>query len=190
MFGIFDLRKKLDVISGTIYTIEGIVKIVSSRVKKLSELVEQTHTKVNSIFDLLTKEAEEPDHSSFFFSKIQIDNIVIEGRIEKITMNEFQQVSATYKAEKKDGSPARVQNPRIETDRPDVLTGELDEANSKVTFKAISGVVQEDTAVAVKVVADADLGEGVKEIEVVGSVLVTPGQAEKLTLEFDDPVDQ
>lgn len=182
--------------SGVLNNTEGIAKGISHRVILVEARVEQTFTRVNKIltivdetFNLLKKSAEE-DHSDFFFSKVQVDDLIIEGRITKIAMNEFQQVSATYSAEKKDGRPAKVQNPRLETDRPEIVIGELDEAKSRVTLRAKKGVIEEDTPVAVKVIADADLGDGVKEIEIVGSLLITPGQAEKLTLNFEEPVDR
>lgn len=189
MFGLDFIKKKLDIMSGVLNTVEGIAKKISQKLFLTDVTVTATRKKVEEIYELLKKSVEE-DHRDFYFSKFQIDDAVFEGRITKITMNEFQQVSGSYAAEKQDGSPAKVQNPRLETDRPDVLTGELDAENQRVTFKAVRGSVQEDTAVAVKVIADADLGEGVEEIEVVGSVLVSPGRAKKLTLQLDEPVDQ
>lgn len=179
----------LNRISNTLRNVEGIVTSIYYKIGNLFDIIDQIATQVNTLFDLLVN-PKETDQSDFYFSKFEIEGATLEGRITKITMNEFQQVSGSYAAEKKDGSPAKVQNPRLETDRPDVLTGELDSANQRVTFKAVRGSVTEDTPVAVKVIADADLGEDVQEIEIVGSVLVSPGRATKLTLKLDEPVDQ
>lgn len=175
------IRRKLDFMSGTIYTIEGLARNILIRIKDNS-------TKLDNILDKIDKNIE-PDLSDAFFAKVQIDNIIIEGRISKITMNEFQQVSATYAAEKKDGSPAKVENARAEVDRTDVATVEIDTEAQRVTVKPIKGAITEDTPVAVRVVADADIGEGEREIEIVGAVLITVGEAEKLTLTFEEPTD-
>jgi hypothetical protein len=179
------LLKKLDIISGVINNIEGIVK-------KIREIIRLHSLALEDILEVAKRiESKiESDKSSFHFSKIKIENIIIEGRINKITMNEFQQISATYEALKKNGQPTSVQNPRAVSDNEAVLTAELDEANKRTTFKAVQNSVTEPTAVAVRVIADADLGEGVREISIEGSVLVTPGEAETLALKFEEPVDQ
>jgi hypothetical protein len=183
-----DIRKKLDFMSGTIYTIEGIARNIYTRVKEVPD-------KLDEILTLLKSGPTEPNLKSFYFSKVQVNELdgvlvtIIEGRVERIQMNEFQQVSASYAAEKKDGSPAKVENPRLETDHPELMTGTIDEAAQRITLKPVKGAVQEDTAIAVKLIADADLGEGVEDIEVVGSVLLTPGNAVKLSLNFEEPVD-
>lgn len=175
-----ELRQKLDIMSGVDNNTEGITKRILLIDKEILE-------KTNQIFGILNSGIE--DQSDFFFSQVQIDNIIIEGRVEKITMNEFQQVSATYSAQKKDGSPAKVENPRLETDHPELVEATLDAEASRITIRPKKGVLQEDTAIAVKLLADADLGEGERDIEIVGSLMLTVGEAEKLELKFDDPVD-
>ena len=162
------------------------LKWLVDAITRLSSWIQKFRTEVLEEI----KKIQPPDQSGLYFSKVKIDNVIVEGRIKKIAMNEFQQVEATYAAQKKDGRPAKVQNPRLETDQPDLVIGELDEANNKVIIRAKKGVIETDTPVAVKVIADADLGEGVKEIDVVGALLITPGEAEKLTLNFSEPVDR
>lgn len=179
----------LNRIYNTLSNVEGYVKSIRYKVWNLFEITNQIATQVNIVFDLLVN-PKETDQSDFYFSKFEIEGATFEGRITKITMNEFQQVSGTYAAQKRDGRPAKVQNPRLETDQPDLVLGEIDEANSRITLRAKKGVIDEDTPVAVKVIADADLGDGVKEIEIVGALLITPGEAEKMTLQFEEPVDR
>lgn len=181
MFGFKEILQKLNLMSGAIYNTEGIVKRIRITQKDDSVVILK-------IYELLKSPAP-VNKSSFYFSKIQIDNIIIEGRIEKITMNEFQQVSATYEALKRDGTPAKVENPRLETDHPELIVGTIDEAAQRITLKPIKGAVKEDTAIAVKLIADAIVGEGEEDLEIVGSLMLTPGRAEKLTFNFEEPVD-
>lgn len=180
-----DLQKKLDFISGTINTIEGIARSVQRTIKANSIALTDLLLTIRRIEKKL-----EVDKSSFYFSKIKIENIIIEGRIEKITMNEFQFVDATFEARKKNGQLAKIENPRAETDRPGIVTAEIINENT-ARFTAVEGSVSEATAVLCKVIADADLDVGeVREIEVVGSVTVTPGEAETLTLTLGEPQDK
>jgi hypothetical protein len=156
VFGIDFIKKKLDIMSGDIKNAEGIVKNILTRVRTISDLIAKVYDKVNEILDLLKKNVEEPDESGFFFTKFKIENIIIEGRLEKITMNEFQQVVGTFTAVKKNGQPAKVQNPTVEVDHPEMATAEITGEN-EVTVKAIEGAIPEPTALLVTVKADADL---------------------------------
>lgn len=156
------LLQKLDVMSGALYRIQYYVRETYNRVKALS------------------------NKSDVFFSEIKIGNIIVKGRIEKITMNEFQFVEATFTAKKHNGQPAQIQDPVAETDNPEVCTAEIAGPNT-AKFSAVEGSVTEPTAVLCKVRGDADLGEGVNEIEAVGSITITPGQAETIELAFGEP---
>lgn len=189
MFGLDFIRKKIDIMSGTIYSIEGIVKNVLTRIRTIFDLVTKIQDKVNEILELLKKNIEEPDESGFFFTKFKIENVIIEGKLEKITMNEFQQVEGTFQALKRNGQPAQVQNPRVEVDHPEMATAEITGENT-VVVKAIEGAIPEPTALLVTVTADADLGEGVREISVVGTIPLTPGEAESLAITFGEPTDR
>src|SRR5690348_13147604 len=159
-----DLLKKLDFISGTINTIEGIVRKIRHDQTLDSVTIVKIWNKLN--------EQQQQDKSSFHFSKIKIENIIIEGRITKFIMNEFQFVDATFEAVKKNGKPAKVENPKASTDNEQVLTAEIIDDHT-ARFTAVEGFGDSPVAVLCKVTADADLGEGVREIEVVGSVTVT-----------------
>lgn len=180
MFGLTFIKQKLDIMAGVINTIEGIVKSINTRTKTIIDLLFR--------IELIVNEIKRPDKSAFYFSKFKIENITIEGRLEKITMNEFQQVVGTFEALKKNGQPAKVQNPRVEVDHPEMATAEITGEN-EVTVKAIEGSIQEPTALLVTVFADADLGEGVREISVVGTIPLTPGEAESLAINFGEPTD-
>jgi hypothetical protein len=175
-----DIIRKLDFMSGSIYYIEATTKKIWEKVKYIAE-------KVDKILEILTSLEEEDDLSSFEFTKVQIDQIIIEGVIEKMTINEFQRVSATVDATKKNGQPAQVENLTVETDRSDILTAEVN--GNEVVFKAVEGSVSEPTAVLCTAKADADLGEGVREISVSDSITVVPGEAEALGFKFSEPED-
>lgn len=189
VFGLDFIKKKLDIMSGDIKNTEGIAKNILTRSRTITDLVVKVFDKVNEILELLKKNVEEPDESGFFFSQFKIENITIKGRLESITMNEFQQVEGTFEALKKNGQPAKVQNPRVEVDHPEMATAEITGENT-VVVKAIEGAIPEPTALLVTVTADADLGEGVREISVVGTVPLTPGEAESLAINFGEPTDR
>lgn len=179
------LLKKLDIISGVINTIEGIARRVKSDVVFICEQI----IYVRDIVEKIHNNQQQIDKSSFHFSKIKIGNVIAEGRITKFTMNEFQFVEATFAAVKKNNQPAKVENPRAETDHPEMVTAEIIN-ESTARFTAIEGSVSEPTAILCKVIADADLGEGVREIEVVGTLPLTPGEAESLNLTFGEAQDK
>lgn len=189
MFGLTFIKQKLDIMSGDIKNTEGIAKNILTRIRVIQDLAIKVHVKVDAIFELLESNVEEPDQSDFFFSQFKIDNIIIKGRLESISMNEFQLVRAKFVAKKKNGQPAQIQNPRAETDNPSVLVGEITGEN-EATFAAVEGSVTEPVAVLCKVIADADLGEGVREIEIIGSQTVTPGEAHSLEMTFGEPEDK
>ncbi len=169
---IADMMKKLNFMSGTIYNIEGIAKRILNKVEKILELLENLD--------------HEDDLSGFHITKITIDQITIEGVIDRMTINEFQKVSATVEATKKNGQPAKVENLRVETDRPDVLGGEVS-GDNQLLFRAVEGGVTEPTAVLVTVTADADLDvDEVRELVISDSITVVPGEAEAISLKFGE----
>lgn len=176
MFGIEFIKQKLDIMSGVINNTEGIVKKINDRIKVIQHVLGR--------IELLVQ----PDHSAFYFSQFKIDNHIIKGRLESISMNEFQQVVGTFQAVKKNGQPAKVQNPTVVVDHPEMATAEITGEN-EVTVKAIEGAIPEPTALLVTITADADLGEGVKEISVVGTIPLTPGEAVGLEVTFGEPTD-
>lgn len=189
VFGLDFIKKKLDIMSGDIKNTEGIAKKNLTISRETFEKISEVSIKVVEIFNILKSEVEEPDESGLFFTKFKIENITIEGKVEKITMNEFQRVVGTFEAKKKNGQPAQVQNPRVELDHPEMATAEITGTN-EVTVSAIEGAIPEPTALLVTVTADADLGEGVREISVVGTIALTPGEAETLEVTFGEPEDK
>jgi hypothetical protein len=184
VWGLKEIRQKLDFISGDINRIFGKAGVILDLIREIGKDVKE-------ILKLLkqTPPIPTPDLSAFYFSKFKLGNIIIEGRLEKLTMNEFQQVTGTFTALKKNGQPAKVQNASVVSDNPAACTAEISGENT-VLCKSVEGGVQEATAVLITVTADADLGDGVREIQAVGSLTITPGEAETLALEFGEPEDK
>lgn len=174
-----DIIKKLDFMSGVINNIEGLVKRIRQAQITNTVTIDKTWKKLDEL----------TDKSSFHFSQFKIENIIIKGRLESISMNEFQKVVGTFEALKKNGQPAKVQNPRVEVDHPEMATATLTGEN-EVTVEAIEGAIPEPTALLVTVFADADLGDGVKELSVVGTIPLTPGEAVSLAINFGEPTDK
>lgn len=183
-----DLLKKLDFMSGVLNNVEGIAKKINSKIDIISlSLVglKVIQEKLNEILKKL-----EIDKSSFHFSKVKIENIIIEGRITKFTMTEFQSVDATLEGTKKNGKPADWDgNPTVELDNTLVATAEVID-HKTIRFSAIEDSVTVPTLVNVTVKVDADLGEGVEEQTATGSFIVEPGRLTGLKLTFGQPQDK
>lgn len=118
-------------------------------------------------------------------TEVEIDGIRIKGAIYEMDLRIGTQVTATVKAIDHKGHAAHVDDGSAEWFSTDesVATVEQD-ANDQL--KAIVRAVGEG-ATQISVVADADLGDGVKQITGIGTIGVLPDDAVGFTnLAFDD----
>ena len=175
--------KKLDFISSVTNTIEGIVKGIYKEIDLI-------YKKLNTVLADTNKLVESLNKSSFHFSKVKIENIIIEGRITKFAMNEFQFADAILEGTKKNGKPADWDgNPIVELDNTSVATAEVID-HKTIRFTAIEDSVTIPTLVNATVKVDADLGEGVEEQTATGAFIVEPGRLTGLKLTFGEAQDK
>lgn len=176
-----DLLKKLDFISGTINTVEGITKKTWYR--------QTVHDRIlGNIFDEIKKLRQIEDKSSFHFSKIRIENIIVKGDIKDVNIDNLQQVTYTLEAKDRKGNPAKVESVNWELTNPVVATLEVNPNNQlEATVKGISGTTGQTL---VRATADVRFGEEVNNLVAEDALNVTDPEASVLSLSNSGAVDQ
>jgi len=181
-----DVIKKLDIISGTIYTIEGIVRKIFNRVDDISLSLTGLKTIQEKLNEILKK--LEPDRSSLRISKNKIENLIIKGDIKSMNLDNLQQVTLTLEATDRKGNPAKVESVNWESTDTSIATAEPNTENQlECTFKAVKGAV--GTCIA-RATADAKFGEETNNLVAEEALNVTDPEAQVLSLKVAEPVDQ
>lgn len=104
----------------------------------------------------------------------------------QLKMTETQQSVLTIAVKNRRGNPAAVQNPTLVSSDPAVVAVEFDPANPST---AVAKGVAAGTAL-ITYNADADLGEGVKDIIGTLDVVIDAGEAIVVEIAAGTPIEQ
>lgn len=181
MWGLNELRQKLDIMSGVIYEIQGFVKIIANRTKDIK-------VQLDSIIQLL-KDSAPTNIISLRFAKVKFleTGMTVEGDLKKMNLDDLSKVTFTLEATDRKGRPAQVQNPTFAISDPSLATGEQSTENPlEFTVTRIQGT---SGVFVVHAEADADLGEGVKQLVAEEAVNATLAEANILSLKAGEPSD-
>lgn len=133
-------------------------------------------------------------------SEFQTDNFTVKGEIESMELKEGKKAVLVLKPKTKAGHTAAIQagSVRVNSSNPAVVSVETDPTNElAIICRGLDGSANESVVVEVR--ADADRGEGVREIIATKSIVCTTGDAfvvefEEVSIDDDDdaqgPFDQ
>lgn len=176
-----DLLKKLDFISSTVYLVEGIIKRIRDEIITLRIRVNEILIKVDVLISSI-------DKSSFHFSEIRIENIIVKGDIKDVNIDNLQKVTYTLEAKDRKGNLAKVESVNWELTNPVVATLETNPDNQlEATVKGISGTTGQTI---VRATADARFGEEVNNLVAEDALNITDPEASILSLSNSGAVDQ
>lgn len=111
---------------------------------------------------------------------------------DHVTITDSQQVQIVVSgALDKKGNPAPLDGPpKFESGDPTIATFETDPSDATGNTGLLKAVGPLTSATALKITADAQLGEGVTEIVVNGLVEITAGQATGFNVTVGTPAEQ
>jgi hypothetical protein len=110
-----------------------------------------------------------------------------ESDMAMVELTEEQSVTAEVQPKTAKGNPAKIQGDVAWTlsdpNAADLVVDTTDSKKANITAKAVDGVVPSDVVAKF----DADLGDGVREITVVGQIVVKDAEAETAEMVFGTP---
>lgn len=109
----------------------------------------------------------------------------------QLKMGSDEQAVLTISIKDRRGRPAPVQNPTLVSSDPTVVTVEFDPANpATATVKGVASETPGPRSALVTFDADADMGEGVKDIMGTLDVVIDDGGATVIEITAGDPTSQ